>query len=512
MTSTSIFQAIFRWLVLGRDRAPVARRIASRLSGAFGSLPPPSRGPRLADFRVLTGLLLGLPLVLPGLLAGLLLGTLGVGANALAQEAGGTASAPPTAVPVLAAADQPQSDPSEDYYFMSDDIVRLKDGRLLWFYVTNHVGATTLKSSFDGLGIKDIETRTRTRDKWTIPFTQDRDGWGRSSMAQDIKRDPNAPDENVLILVFPPVYKDIVEEFLLRLDVPEPQVFLKAKVVEVSLDSNLEYGVSMFFDRGGGDAATGTPGDANPNAFFRSFRTALRPSSFTNDFMSPENTGLSVLLNDLGMDEGTITAQIEALQERGSANILSEPSIVATQGQIATLVTGQETPYFEVVLSGSNERITTKFKETGIKFDFTPMHIGREFVKLRVRVEVSSVTGYVEATGSATSIQTPVVAQRNSETVVTIRDEMTLVIGGLYAISEVESKAGVPILGDLPVLKYLFSRTKKTRVKSELDFFITPEILNRRLDKGVFVPPGERRRLNELKSRERGAGSGLSGD
>ena len=386
-----------------------------------------------------------------------------------------------------------------EYYFVNDELIRNKNGTLTWFYRTNHVAASNLKKSLSRLGIKGL--KADTNDRYEYSFTYD-----KKEKRVDVKDPPKKtpkPDENVLILTFPGAYKDIVEEFLDRFDVPVPQVHIEAKVVEVTLDSNLELGVSLFFDRGGASPTSASPGELNPNSFFRTFRSSARPSSFLQPFMSPDNTGLSLLFDDFGVDSTTITAQIEALQERGAAHILSKPSIVATQGQLATLVTGQEIPILEIRTSGASDTITTKFKETGIRLDFMALHIGREFVKLRVRVEVSSVTGFVNTVGASTTTPNPIVSQRNAETVVTIRDGMTLVIGGLYSISEIEDKSGVPILSDIPVLGFLFSKTKKSKVKTELDFFITPSILRHRLHRGVFVPPRERKRLADMRSKNK---------
>ena len=389
---------------------------------------------------------------------------------------------------------------ARDYYFMSQDLIRNKDGTLTWFYETNHVGASALKQSVDDLKIPGLLTRLRQRDFFELNF-QTRDKGGASEITHVPDRKPK-PDENVLILTFPPAYKDIIEEFLERLDVAIPQVYIKAKVVEVTLDSNLEYGISWFFDRGAGDPNAKpptVPGPANDNAFFRAGRSQFRPSSFTGDPLSAANTGLSLLFDDLTTDEGTLIATIEALQERGSANILSEPSIVATEGQLATLVTGEKTPIQQINISGNSETIVTTYEDTGIRLDFHPLHIGRDKVNLRIRVEASSITGFVEARSTNFVVQNPVIAQRNAESVVTIRDQMTLAIGGLYAISEIDTKSGVPILVDIPVLNFFFSKTKKSKIKSELDFFITPHILSTRLSKSIFSPPGEKERLRKLK-------------
>jgi type II secretory pathway component GspD/PulD (secretin) len=434
---------------------------------------------------------------------------LALAANAQAQE--GEGKAPP------APAEKPQGEPAgapagegappedgsdvvaRDYYFMSQDLIRNKDGALTWFYETNHVGAQALQKSVDDLKIPGLQTKLRQRDVFDVGFQGRKEGG--ASKTENAPQRKLVADENVLILTFPAAYKDIVEEFLDRLDVPMPQVYIKAKVVEVTLDSNLEYGVSWFFDRGGG--ADGDPlGTANENAFFRAGRSQFRPTSFTGLPLSPVNTGLSLLFSDLTTDEGTLIATIEALQERGSANILSEPGIVATEGQLATLVTGEEVPIQEINISGNSQTIVTKFKDTGIRLDFHPLHIGRDHVNLRIRVEVSSITGFVEARSSDFVVQNPVIAQRNAESVVTIRDQMTLVIGGLYSISEIDTKSGIPILVDIPVLNFFFSKTKKSKVKSELDFFITPHILSTRLSKSIFSPPGEKERLRKLKEAE----------
>jgi len=369
-----------------------------------------------------------------------------------------------------------------EYRFLTDELVLRKDGRLMWFYRTNHVTATNLAESMKKLGLPGIETLTRKRRQFAFTYPRDR------SNITNPPAEKMVTDENVLIILFPPPYKEILEEFLDRFDVPAPQVFIKARVVEVTLDSSLDLGTSISFNR--------TPD--RPNAFFRGFTSNFKPADFSN------SDGLSLFFDDLGEKYGTIQAEINALQERGAANILSEPSIVAAQGHLATLVTGTETPISNITITGGSERITTDFKDTGIKLDFMPLHIGREYCKLRVRVEVSTVTDFITTQGTDVSVQSPVIAQRNSETVVTLRDGMTLVIGGLYSVSEIDDRAGIPLLMDIPGLKYLFSRTKKTRVKSELDFFITPTIVQHRLDAGVIVPPSEKRRLERLEAEEEG--------
>ncbi len=395
------------------------------------------------------------------------------------------ADATPKAAAGQAEAPQPTSklrDPFADEAFL-----RNADGTVTWFYLTNHSGASNLQKALDNLKLTWLKTAVRERRRFLIQWDKQSD---RNTPSPPVQQ--SGPDENLLILNFPPEFYEVVDLYLERFDTPSPQVYIKAKVVEVTLDSTLEYGVSTFFDK---SPATGS----NPNTFFQAFRSSFRPASFAGPFLSPTNTGIGLSFGGFPMEEGTLAVEIEALQEKGLANILSEPSIVAQQGQLATIITGQENPIQDIQIVGVTSTVVTRFKDTGIRLDFTPLHIGREFVKLRVRPEVSSITGFVEVVSGDVTTQTPIIAQRNAETVVTIRDGMTLVIGGLYSTSNINTKSQVPLLGDIPGLGVLFSRTRKSKVKTELSFFITPHILRQRLDHAVFAPPMEKQRLADAK-------------
>ncbi len=375
--------------------------------------------------------------------------------------------------------------------FDNEAFLRNADGTVTWFYLTNHSGASNLGKALDNLKLTWLRTAVRERRRFLIQWDKQSD---RNTPSPPVQQ--SGPDENLLILNFPPEFYEVVDLYLERFDTPSPQVYIKAKVVEVTLDTSLEYGVSSFFDK---QPATGS----NPNTFFQAFRSQFRPSSFTGPFLSPTNTGIGLSFGGFPMEEGTLALEIEALQEKGLANILSEPSIVAMQGQLATIITGQETPIQDIQLVGVASTVVTRFKDTGIRLDFTPLHIGREFVKLRVRPEVSSITGFVEVQSGDVTTQTPIIAQRNAETVVIIRDGMTLVIGGLYSTSNINTKSQVPLLGDIPGLGVLFSRTRKSKVKTELSFFITPHILRQRLDHAVFAPPMEKQRLARAKEEKK---------
>ena len=85
------------------------------------------------------------------------------------------------------------------------------------------------------------------------------------------------------------------------------------------------------------------------------------------------------------------------------------------------------------------------------------------------------MSGFIES--GATGIQNPIISNRNASTVVNVRDGQTFAIGGLIATNERELEAKIPILGDIPLLGYLFKRREITEQQSQVIFMVTPRIV-----------------------------------
>ena len=120
--------------------------------------------------------------------------------------------------------------------------------------------------------------------------------------------------------------------------------------------------------------------------------------------------------------------------------------------------------------------------------------IGRTAVTLNIVAEDSQITEVIP--GPEGSLQ-PVISKRNAQTQVSVRDSETIIIGGLLTTSTIESKSGLPLIQDIPLLGYLFSATKTKETKGELVFFIQPQIIKRSIEHELIVPPSERRRVGE---------------
>jgi type II secretory pathway component GspD/PulD (secretin) len=277
----------------------------------------------------------------------------------------------------------------------------------------------------------------------------------------------------------------LLRSMLEMLDQPTPQVLVKAKLVEITYSGKLEWGFAHTYT---------APGDT----FFRGGSAVFNPESYLNSTpLRPFQGGTFgfAFVGDSASNYGSLDSIIRLLKSKGRAEILGEPNILATQGQQARVRAGEKVPIQTANYQGNNIAISTTFEETGIELLITPELIGRDAVRLRLKETFSAVTGFVEGQGGT---QNPVINRREAETVLTVRDGATLVVGGLQASRTIEEESGIPLLMDIPLLGWLFSSRSKEEVNTELYFIATPEIIRGSYSEGLLRPPGERSRLDRL--------------
>jgi type II secretory pathway component GspD/PulD (secretin) len=197
------------------------------------------------------------------------------------------------------------------------------------------------------------------------------------------------------------------------------------------------------------------------------------------------------------MKFGDLDVILQALQIEGKAEVLSKPSMIATQNIEAQLVTTEQVPItrFERA-DNNNQSYVAANVETGVSLKVLPSHIGDSFVTMKVMPEVRGVAGLAATRGGTLA---PITTTRKADTTVTMGDGETLVIGGLYTNSHISEKAKTPILSDIPVLGTLFTRNRDTKAKTELVILITPRIVRKTAELRVITPPSELERLEQQR-------------
>ena len=169
------------------------------------------------------------------------------------------------------------------------------------------------------------------------------------------------------------------------------------------------------------------------------------------------------------------------LQTVGNTKILSSPRIVALNGQESKILVGTKQAYVTttVLSPGGGATVTTteqiNFVDVGVKLFVTPV-IGEDgFITLKVKPEVSSVDSTITTAEGNT---VPIVRVSQAETSLVVKDGVTVIIGGLIEDSKVDTKSGIPILSQIPILGIPFRSQDTNNQKTELVIFLTPKIVD----------------------------------
>jgi len=259
-----------------------------------------------------------------------------------------------------------------------------------------------------------------------------------------------------------------VDDTLDQFEAQVPMVEIEAQVVELLNDEDFQLGVQTIISdisRDGGD---------NEKTLFRLFRGIFD----TNDYQQAGlfDTDFQGAILELGslQDQLGFDFLIQALQTKRLANILSAPKISVLDGFKATITVGDEVPVQTFKSIAGTALVDVTFKQAAIRLEVTPFIVGKDSIRLDIKPEVSRITGFTDP--GPRGLSNPILSTRNAETSVIIRSGYTFAIGGLIGNTEIEDELKTPLLGDIPLIKYLFRTTRKQKVDTNLIFLIKPRI------------------------------------
>ena len=257
------------------------------------------------------------------------------------------------------------------------------------------------------------------------------------------------PDTNSLLVTTASRYELQVRQIIAELDRPVPQVLIKVLLAEVTHDNNADFGTDFSIL------------NTRPNG---------KGQSFGQTFGMPSQ---GLVVNFL---ESNLNATLHALAQQNKLDVLSRPYILASDNQEANVLVGQEVP---IVTSNYTTALgqtvsNYQYQDVGIMLDVTP-HINPDgLVTLDVSPQISQLTAQTVNVGPGVNV--PVIAARTANSRVAIRDGQTIVIGGLMQDQKTLTVNKIPILGDIPLIGYAFSRTIVDKTKTELLIFLTPHV------------------------------------
>ena len=269
----------------------------------------------------------------------------------------------------------------------------------------------------------------------------------------------------------------VLEQALRALDQITPQVLIEAKVVETDLDVANKLGIKWNIGTDAeGAAATLASGAARPH---------LWPfTQHTDDkYMKDDNwPGADTDLFNYGtIDASSFSVALQILFEDTDTQILSMPKLTTVDNNTATIdvVTQDPIPNYSYnAETGSWEIAGYDWVQYGVSLEVTPQINQEGFVTLTVKPNISEkVRDKTFTSASNSEAVLPVLSTQTTFTKVMIKDTETLVIGGLVRDKTTDTINKIPILGDIPLLGYLFKHKAKTVEKKNLLIFITPTIV-----------------------------------
>jgi type IV pilus assembly protein PilQ len=258
-----------------------------------------------------------------------------------------------------------------------------------------------------------------------------------------------------------------IAEMAKKLDLPTGQVRIDSRIVEASRDFSQELGIKW-----GGKAVKTVGSRADPTGTLR----LGRPPGGGNIVDLPVTSPAGVL--SLGWLSSKVALrnldiELSALEETGDVKIVSKPSVLVLQNQLAEIFVGEKVPVAEGY-DAETAQVSVRLEDVGTKLKVTPQITRDGSIFMLVDVEQSEISGTTIIQGQ----EYDTLGTKRATTQVLVKDGETVVIGGLLSTRREENRERVPFLSRVPIVGLLFKSKQDISDYKELMIFITPQIVS----------------------------------
>jgi general secretion pathway protein D len=271
---------------------------------------------------------------------------------------------------------------------------------------------------------------------------------------------------NTLVIYARPRDYQMVEQALKRIDVVPLEVLIEATIAEVTLGNNLQYGLQYFFHQ-------------HENQFI--FGGSTTPISAAASAIAGTFPGFNYIL---GSTNATVVLNL--LSAITNVHVISSPQLLVLDHQSASLLVGAAVPIptaqiQSTITTGAPIVNTVQYVDTGVILKVTPLVNTNGQITLDVGQEVSEVAPPSTQTTS-TSTFGPTITERRLQSSVTVQDGETVALGGLIQDTNSNTKNGIPLLSDIPVIGAVFGTTDRNVQRTELLVLLSPKIIHNATD------------------------------
>lgn len=289
---------------------------------------------------------------------------------------------------------------------------------------------------------------------------------------------PDKATNSLVVVASPGDYQNL-SQVIKQLDKRRKQVFVEAMIIEASIDKLRELGTRWrgIVSSGGDPVLIGGVGTIDTSAV-NSIISGLSGLTIggLGNFMTipvtkPDGTSSNITVPGF--------AALFSLSDfQGAINVLSTPQILTSDNKEAEIVVGENVPFISKREADPTRTLsvfsTIERKDVGITLKITPQITEGDYVKLDIYQEISSLKQVSENLLMSVG---PTTTKRSTKTSVTVKDNQTVVIGGLMQEKDEDTITKIPILGDIPILGWLFKYKTAGKKKTNLLVFITPHIV-----------------------------------
>lgn len=318
-----------------------------------------------------------------------------------------------------------------------------------------------------------------------------------------IRADKNT---NSLIITASKQDYERISNILSKIDIPRDQVFVETVIMEIDLNKTREVGVSAFNLVPGEKQPDGSQNivarqgfQGNSNALAEILDPTNNPAGGVFTF----GAGTEFLYKDLATNKlfsvTSILGLVKLIQTSSIGHVLSTPKIVAMDNEKAVIEVGQEfTIKSGTTISNNVTQNNIISKTATIKLEITPsINPGSDSVRLKLNQIVDQPGGIDEN-------QNRIIEKKGIETNIVVNDSDTAVLGGLINDVDAVVTSKVPLLGDIPILGWLFRSRSVTSTKKNLVVFITPRIVRNPTVMQGLVKSELDKRIDFIKKEARG--------
>jgi general secretion pathway protein D len=296
---------------------------------------------------------------------------------------------------------------------------------------------------------------------------------------------PDVAGNSLLIYASPENYQ-IIARTLAQLDRPKLQVAIEATVAEVTLNDELSYGVQFFLN----GKYHGVVGNTSNIPTAPPGVQSTTSNSLVGAALNRAFPGFNFLIGQENMPN----VVLDALHAVTTTKVLSNPSVVVVDNEVATLMVGSDVPITTgsaTLLTGNGSVVNSiDYRSVGIILRVVPRVNANGNVRLDIEQEISQVQNNTGVGGN------PTFSQRKVKSSIGVASGQTVLMAGLIQEQQNLNRGGIPLLDQIQNLGDAFSHQDKTNNRTELIIFIRPQIIRDNVD-ASFV-------AEELRTKLRG--------